>query len=106
MLSKKQIKRNKLIQEQHLKKDDSEVLDKMKQEDKYAYQQAQLLCKMSDTHVYQNTTVQYYDMGEKLFPAMLENLKKAEKFIFMEYFIIVITVVIESHQRRFNPYHG
>ena len=88
MLTKKQVKRNKLIQEQHLKKDDSALLDKMKAENKYAYQQAQLLCKMSDTHVYQNTTSQYYDMGEKLFPAMLEDLKKAEKFIFMEYFII------------------
>lgn len=88
MLSKKQMKRNKLIKEQHLQKDDSELLSKLKQENVYAYQQAQLLCKMSDTHVYQNTTSQYYDMGEKLFPAILEDLKKAETFIFMEYFII------------------
>lgn len=88
MLSKKQIKRNQLIQEQHLQKDDSELFDKIKKKDKYAYQQAQLLCKMSDTHVYQNTTSQYYDMGEAMFPALLEDLKRAEKFIFMEYFII------------------
>lgn len=88
MLTRKQIKRNKLIQEQHLHKDDSVLFEKMKSVDKYAYQQAQLLCKMSDTHVYQNTTSEYYDMGEKVFPAMLEDLKKAEKFIFMEYFII------------------
>lgn len=88
MLTRRQIKRNKLIQEQHLQKDDSELFEKLKTEDKYAYQQAQLLCKMSDTHVYQNTTSQYYDLGEKLFPAMLEDLKKAEKFIFMDYFII------------------
>lgn len=27
-------------------------------------------------------------MGEKLFAAMLEDLKKADKFIFLEYFII------------------
>lgn len=43
---------------------------------------------MSNCHLYQNTTASYYDMGEKLFPAMIEDLKKAEKFIFMEYFIV------------------
>lgn len=32
--------------------------------------------------------VQYYDMGEKYFEAIKEELKKAEKFIFIEFFII------------------
>ena len=88
MLSKKRIKRDALIQSQQVATDDTKTLDALKQEDIYAYQQAQLLCKMSDTHAYRNTTAQYYDMGEKLFPEMVEDLKKAEKFIFMEYFIV------------------
>jgi cardiolipin synthase len=38
--------------------------------------------------VYDNTEVQYFPLGEYKFAAMLEELRKAEKYIFMEYFII------------------
>ena len=38
--------------------------------------------------VYNRTKVSYFPLGEYKFEAMLEELKKAEKFIFMEYFII------------------
>ncbi len=37
---------------------------------------------------WQNTEVEYYPLGEYQFEAMLIDLKKAEKFIFLEYFII------------------
>ncbi len=38
--------------------------------------------------VYDKTEVTFFPLGEDKFAAMLEELKKAEKFIFMEYFII------------------
>ena len=38
--------------------------------------------------VYDKTQVTYFPLGENKFEAMLEELEKAEKFIFMEYFII------------------
>lgn len=38
--------------------------------------------------VYQNTKVTYYPIGEEAFAAMLEQLEKAEHFIFLEYFIV------------------
>ena len=38
--------------------------------------------------VYDKTEVTYFPLGEDMFAAMLEELAKAEKFIFMEYFII------------------
>ena len=38
--------------------------------------------------VYSDTKVTFFPLGDDKFPAMLEQLKKAEKFIFMEYFII------------------
>ena len=38
--------------------------------------------------VHENTEVTYFPLGEDKFAAMLEELRKAEKFIFMEYFII------------------
>lgn len=38
--------------------------------------------------IYENTEVTYFPLGEDKFDAMLEELKKAKSFIFMEYFII------------------
>ena len=37
---------------------------------------------------YRNTGFDYYPLGDEGYPILLEDLKKAEKFIFMEYFII------------------
>lgn len=38
--------------------------------------------------IYENTGFDYYGLGEEGWPVMLEEMKKAEKFIFLEYFII------------------
>ena len=38
--------------------------------------------------LYDHTEVTYFPIGEKKFSAMMEELEKAQKFIFMEYFII------------------
>lgn len=38
--------------------------------------------------VYENTQVKYYPLGDGQFPDMVEALKKAEKYIFMEFFIV------------------
>lgn len=38
--------------------------------------------------VTKNNDVEYYPLGDVAFPKMLEELKKAEKFIFFEYFIV------------------
>ncbi|MBO7709703.1 MAG: cardiolipin synthase [Lachnospiraceae bacterium] len=38
--------------------------------------------------VFHRTQATYFPLGEDMFTAMMEELKKAEKFIFMEYFII------------------
>ena len=35
-----------------------------------------------------NNDVSYYPLGDEAFPAILEELKKAKKFIFLEYFIV------------------
>lgn len=38
--------------------------------------------------IYSNTEVTYFTLGDDMLPALLEDLKKAERYIFMEYFII------------------
>ena len=42
----------------------------------------------SSYHHYENTEATYYPLGELMFEEMLEELSKAQKFIFLEYFII------------------
>lgn len=38
--------------------------------------------------IQKNSKIEYFEIGEKMFQSMLEDLKKAEKFIFFEYFIV------------------
>lgn len=53
--------------------------------------------------VYANTETRYFPLGELKFQAMLEELKKAKKYIFLEYFIIeqgemwdsILTILLE-----------
>ena len=46
------------------------------------------LCKTGCFPVYDRTHVKYFPLGELKFDAMLKELEKAEKYIFMEYFIV------------------
>lgn len=46
------------------------------------------LAEQADYPVFYDGEVTYYKAGEEMFPDMLEELKKAEKFILLEYFII------------------
>lgn len=87
-LTKKQIKRVEGLTKQRIKKDDTSLLAKISSQDEIIVSQAAILKKLSDSHVYGNTDIQYFPLGEQMFAAMVDDLKKAEKFIFMEYFII------------------
>ena len=69
-------------------KDDSEEFATLENENILAYRQALQLCRTANTHLYRNTQIKYFEVGEKMHLAMLEDLKTAEKFIFLEYFII------------------
>ncbi len=46
--------------------------------------------------VYRNTKATYFSCGEEKFPALLEQLKGARKFIFLEYFIVAEGYMWES----------
>ena len=45
-------------------------------------------CRSGSYPLWSNTSVKYFPLGDDKFPVMLEELRKAEKFIFLEYFII------------------
>lgn len=67
---------------------DVKVLDEVKEQDERAAGTCKYLTNLSDYPVYKNTEVFYYPVGEKMYQSMLEELEKAEHFIFLEYFII------------------
>ncbi|MGN1235543.1 MAG: cardiolipin synthase [Christensenellaceae bacterium] len=87
-LTKKQMRRIGKIIDEQVHTDDGEALAALEREDRKAYLQAKLLCKLSRTHVYRNTGAEYYPTGEDMNAAMLADLQRAEKYIFLEYFII------------------
>ncbi len=49
---------------------------------------ANYLYKHAGCPAYKNTSVEYFPLGEDKFAKMKEELEKAEKFIFLEYFIV------------------
>jgi cardiolipin synthase len=55
---------------------------------------------------YRNTEVEYFPVGEDKFASMIKELEKAEKFIFMEYFIveegIMWDTILEILKRKVN----
>ena len=64
------------------------VLEKLKADGGDTEDLSNYLCRSGCFPVYDNTEVTYFPIGEKKFEAMLQELEKAEKFIFLEYFII------------------
>ena len=67
---------------------DDENHKKLKEEDKLIASYALELCKISKSHLYKNTELSYFKLGEEMFESILIDLKNAKDFIFLEYFII------------------
>lgn len=65
-----------------------EINRKLKERSQDAVIQSAYLQKVAGCPIYENTTTTYFSLGDTAFPAMLEEMKKAEKYIFLEYFII------------------
>ena len=67
---------------------DPEVLEDLRTVDSYTDDLVTYLNRSGCFPVYKGTEVTYFPIGEDKFQAMLAELAKAEKYIFMEYFII------------------
>ena len=76
----------------HLQRDDKtmveENLEKLSDSDLSAANQCRYLWETAGYPVYGNTQVTYYPEARDAFRAMKEELEQAERFIFMEYFIV------------------
>lgn len=64
------------------------VLTDLEEKDPAVANQFRYISDFENSPVYTNTAVQYYSHGSAAFADLKQDLEKAEKFIFMEYFII------------------
>ena len=70
--------------------------DSLEKEAPLIYPQAKYLLDYAIAPAYNNTETTYFPLGDDMFPVMLSELNKAEKFIFMEYFIIEDGLMLNS----------
>lgn len=89
-LSKKELKqlrelRSITLQEKH----EDSLHQNLQETDKSAYGIINALLHMdSNAEVYEHTDSQFFGNGEEMWQQMLEDLKRAKKFIFLEYYIV------------------
>lgn len=75
------------------------AIDRIAERDTEAYAQANYLFNAAKMPCRDRSKTTYYPIGEEFHFALLDELKKAENFIFMEYFIVQEGVM-------WNPIHG
>ena len=71
----------------HLTSDD-DIIENVRFSDPIEAGFIKYLSENGGSRAYNNTFAQYYSLGDYMFTAILEELEKAEKFIFLEFFII------------------
>ncbi len=80
---------NQLVNENlHAVRQDKKVVEQVRKEDVGTMQVASYMADNGCHPICANTTVKYYPLGEQKWADLLEDMKKAEKFIFLEYFIV------------------
>ena len=67
---------------------DTSLLDRIGQDNSRVMSTCRYLQEKNRNMLYTNTSVVYYPLGELMYQDMLSELNKAEKYIFLEYFII------------------
>ena len=69
-------------------KQEKKLLHNISKTDLSAFNQASYLTKYCFVPIFKNYNAKYFSIGEEYYFSLIEELKKAKKFIFMEYFII------------------
>lgn len=89
-LSKKEIQQLEKMDSMKFREDNSyDLRVELKQENKSAFGIVKSLLSMDhNADVYDGTASQYFSLGEEMFEAMLDDLRSAKKFIFLEFYII------------------
>ena len=79
------------LQQEHSKSyliQNNDILEELKSQSKESANLAKYIIKYGPFPVYRHVEAEYFPLGELQFQTMIEELNKAKKFIFMEFFII------------------
>lgn len=87
-LQKRFVKRLDAMKSHGYKKNSNNLFLSLTNENPSVASQAKMLCSISEAHLFSNTKQEYFPLGEDMHRRLLEDLETAEKFIYMEYFII------------------
>lgn len=68
---------------------DNEINDNLFELNKHMYNQSYFLSKTTGLPLYKNMGIEYFDVGEKFFEALLEDIKNAKKYVFFQTFTVV-----------------
>ena len=108
-LSKKEIQQLEKMDSMKFREDNSyDLRVQLKQENKSAFGIVKSLLSMDhNADVYDGTASQYFPLGEEMFEAMLDDLRSAKKFIFLEFYIIdpglmwdrILEILVEKVQQ-------
>lgn len=77
-----------LAKSSELLKPKEEVHEKLKEEDISACIQSDYIYRNAGYPVHGNTTAEYFQVGDDMFPVLVKELEQAKHYIFIEYFII------------------
>ena len=89
-LSKKEMKQLENMESMEFREDNSRELHlKLKEENKAVYGMVKSLLSMDhNADLYNGTSSTFFPLGDQMFKQLLEDLRSAKKFIFMEFYII------------------
>ena len=87
-LKKKFVRRMRDLEDKAYVREDAADFATLERESPVAANQARMLCHVSGSHLFTDTKQTYYPLGEDMHKALLADLERAERFIYMEYFII------------------
>lgn len=69
-------------------KNDEKIEEEIGRRSRGAYKQIEYISRWSDYPVYDHTLTEYFPLGDVMVPAMMEDIRKAKKYVFLEFFII------------------
>ncbi|MCD8223353.1 MAG: cardiolipin synthase [Clostridiales bacterium] len=69
-------------------KQDPAVIRRLRKVSRRSLRLAEYMNEYGGCPIYDSTAAEYFPLGDDMYPRLLEELKKAERYIFMEYFII------------------
>ncbi len=69
---------------------DKRIIEEIEKQDEAIASQIKYISNYSNYPIYKNKhgLIKYFKLGDEVYPEIIENLKKAKKFIFIEFFII------------------